>query len=86
MSADSYDKCPICNGIRQSLKERLNNAYGKVPENEYNEIKEQVKASTDKTSVSVYYEITLLEVGQIKISLSAKCKICGAEWEKDVTI
>ena len=80
MSADDWRSCPVCQGLPDKLKTGYKQFYGKVPEEEYNILKDEYESAMQSNPVRVDIEYGLNADGTISLGLFAKCGICGAEW------
>jgi hypothetical protein len=84
MSANNWAQCPRCrqNGIKElrSRQQKVADAYGKVPEHEYLEMKEWAKQPVSFPSESLRedYELRIdPATWTFKVSYQAHCDECG---------
>lgn len=84
MSADNWAQCPRCTAIRRveqsSTEDRLREAYGRVPVEEFDQMREDAdaeKCSAVHPSFREDYEFYGAEDGVLSIRYSGGCKVCG---------
>ena len=80
MDVFSFRRCPKCKQTTQkykdSLKEKVRNGYGKLPETEYIALLQKLnKPVIIKDSLKENFEFNLNE-NELIVSYYAKCKIC----------
>jgi hypothetical protein len=87
MSADNWAKCPRCqkalDGTVDTLTRRLADEYGKVSAAEYTDLQNRlaeavVKANAGSHTFREDYEIFGAEDGEVTVSYSGSCSVCGA--------
>lgn len=86
MSADNMAICPKCSrqakAARKELTERFETAYGKVSEEEYLRLKEEVKKPLNSDfTLAEYYEIGIYGDSDFFIRYKSTCDVCGFEFE-----
>jgi ribosomal protein L37E len=82
MSADNWTTCPRC--FKRALQDRRNqaqaadDAYGKVPPDEWMRLKEESRMSVPVTdSLREDWEIGVENNGVFKVVYSCSCSVCG---------
>lgn len=81
MSADDWLPCPVCRGLPIPLRDGYKQFYGKIPEEEYNSLKNQTELALKSTPVRVDYEYGLNADGTISLNFFAGCDLCHAKWK-----
>lgn len=83
MSADNWAICPRCLAVAEKEHaERFQaavDAYGKVPAEEYEQLRAEAQTAIDKEVFQTFredYEIYGAEDGTIKVSYSGYCQTC----------
>lgn len=76
MSADSWCKCPLC-GI--DSKKILDEKYGKIPMEEYEELRKKIQNESIEETVSIYRSVYIKGDKMICDALGS-CSKCGAKW------
>lgn len=81
-----YAACPICKNLPENLRNGINQYYGKVPIERWEElIKIRNKALCTYTlekRIEIYENVN----GSITIDFHARCLNCGARWDFKQTI
>lgn len=86
MSADSWRRCPRCllreNEDKQAAEEKVVESYGKVPAEEYEELRAEAgKKVSYEENLSAYYELGITEAGEFYVNYSGQCQDCGFKHE-----
>jgi hypothetical protein len=81
MSADDWRQCPICHGLPEELRGGIEHLYGKIPEDEYTQLKEQWKEAIFITPVRVDYNYLINADLSISLEFMAECNMCHAKWK-----
>jgi len=81
MSAGDWLNCPVCHGLPDKLAHGYKHFYGKVPEEEYLNLKREYEATINRERVRVDYEYEIKPNGIIALFFFAECEDCGAKWE-----
>jgi|APFre7841882654_1041346.scaffolds.fasta_scaffold405628_2 hypothetical protein len=81
MSADNWTFCPKCNAkaakARQALEKKVKDSYGKIPEEEYLQLKEKLKKKEEPvTTLREDYELGIRD-GKFFVSYGASCSECN---------
>ena len=77
MSADDNDCCPFC---KKEAEDKLKNAYGKLSEKKYNELKKEVNQKINNQSVQIYHDTGIDEkTKKFCCSVSAYCSECDRQ-------
>lgn len=92
MSADNWTTCYACRTKRDSdiaeriaeEQKRLEHAYGKIPQNEYDALRAHVGAAIAdigngqlERTFREDYEIYGAETGVVTVSYGGRCTVCG---------
>ena len=80
MSADSWERCPICHNRPDEYPEGIDHLYGKIPLEEFLELKDKLDALEEEETVREDYEVYLSDEGYACVAIYMKCQTCGAEW------
>lgn len=90
MSASNWSICPLCNN-EEKAKITLAKQYGKISQEEYDELKEQLlhpthpEYSKQKETVREDYEI-YFEGENYVFNGTAECELCFTTWKGKVII
>lgn len=86
MSADNYAVCPRCRDREQArldeLGRRAQEAYGKVPVDEFDELRREADQVLDLEKLSTFredYEFYGAETGEVVATYGGSCSECGLE-------
>jgi hypothetical protein len=80
MSADSWADCPKCTKATEKLIEQAKAVYGKVTEEEYNDLRDKILATKpNKYTLREDYEIGIW-LGKFEVYYSASCSKCDFEY------
>lgn len=90
MSANNWATCPRCLAEAEKTKTALAAeaaaAYGKVPEDEYAQMREQSREDiTLDSTMREDYELGVNMLGEFRLSFSASCGTCGYRFEFETT-
>lgn len=84
MSADNWSECPLCKNKRVKALKQLQDQYGKVSQEEYETLKEELdnqhEDEFDGTPLREDYEQGVNSKGYCYIIYSGQCQNCGAHW------
>lgn len=87
MSADNWAECPLCKSKRVKALKKLSDKYGKIPQEDYERLKEELDSKHDDecegTPLREDYEIGVDEKGLCYVIYSGVCQYCGATWKFD---
>ena len=85
MSADNWSICPRCKlekGEAHAAEvESFTAAYGKIPQDEYEEWREQLKPPTLEETLREDYKSFITEDGRLYIGYKASCRNCPFHYE-----
>ncbi len=88
MSANNWDECPMCKCRGEEAKVKLEEQYGKVSQERYEELKKEFDDNKDKeydgTPVREDYEIGYDTEGKAYVIYSASCQLC--EFEREIRV
>lgn len=80
MSADSWQRCPICQNRPSECPDGIEHLYGKIPQNEFLERSKKLEDLRATETVRLDYEVTIENDGRMSIWATGKCSNCGAKW------
>lgn len=84
MSANNWTICPKCEAEEsknaKEFSKKVEEAYGKVPVNEYLKMREQYIEPTLDSTLREDYEVGVWE-GVFEVSYRCYCNICGYSFE-----
>lgn len=87
MSADNWDRCPLCDSKKANALRKLKDMYGKVSQEEYEDFKEKLteeQEDKDKytdTPLREDYQLGVDSKGYGYVIYSGVCQRCGASWQ-----
>lgn len=81
MSADDWITCPVCHGLPDHLKEGYRQYYGKVSEEEYEDLKAEFRLKSESNPVRVDYDYSINADLTITFNFFAECEKCHAKWK-----
>lgn len=87
MSANNFGKCPKCKRINhldiERFKKRVGEAYGKVPQNDYTNMRDDLETKISKVleeTLREDFEIKIDEEGVFNIGYYCSCDRCGFKY------
>jgi hypothetical protein len=86
MSADSWQRCPICHNRPDEYPNGIEHLYGKLPLAEFLELSEELNEHADVETVRLDYEVDINDDGTASFWLNAKCMACGTKWSARAVI
>jgi len=85
MSANNWGECPLCKGVTKDKLKELQDKYGKISQEEYERLKEELDNEKDDeydgTPLREDYEQGVDNKGYCYIIYSGVCQNCGASWQ-----
>jgi len=86
MSADNWAECPLCKSKRAKALKKLQDKYGKVSQEEYEKLKEELDDEKEDeeysdTPLREDYEVGIDSEGNGYVIYSGVCQNCGASWK-----
>lgn len=86
MSADNWAVCPKCLDDAQkasdALQAEMDASYGKIPLNEFDELRSRADADIDMDKITTFredYEFWGADEGVVHVSYSGHCGVCGTK-------
>ena len=86
MTADSWQRCPICHNRPEEYPDGIEHLYGKLPLEEFLKLDKELNDLADTETVRLDYWVTIVDDGTASFWLSARCISCGTEWNTKLVI
>lgn len=94
MSADNWAQCPQCQDELElkvnELENSVDEAYGKLPPDEWVKFKDEVEKDIDALRDAAYtfredYGFYGASEGSVEVSYRGSCKVCGLTFKREET-